>query len=268
MKFKNCLFCFFILLITSCDQDDSVSGNGLLKKSTVYVFGEQEETLLFKYNNDNTINEIEIRDISGTGDRKDIFYYNENDEISYVETYQIESNLLVGITEFEYENGVIVNQRRESPSGDFAVEVFIYYDNADLIGYEICNTENCTSGSYFNLTYSASGNNSLEEWFSRSNLSEDDDLLSTTEYEYDNAKNPFFGSNLSRQVFAYNSFYRIIPNENNAIKIDHQNYDNNGEVRETFKTIITHTYNNNNQPLVSYSSQNDKFVWEVYYEYY
>jgi hypothetical protein len=255
-------------MITSCDQDDTVSGNGLLKKYTIYFFGDPERTLLFKYNNNNTVSEIEIKDIAGTGDRKDIFYYNENNEISYVETYRTDSNILVGITEFEYENGLIVNQRRESPLGDFAVEVFINYDNGDLIGYEICNTENCSSGSYYDLIYSASGNNTLEEWFSRSNLSEDDDLLSTTEYEYDNAKNPFFGSNLSGQLFAYNFFYRIIPNENNAIKIEHKNYYSNGEVRETFNQIITNTYNNNNQPLVSSSYQNDDVAWEIFYEYY
>ena len=255
-------------MITSCDQDDTISGNGLLKKSTVFVYGDQESTLLFKYHSNNTVSEIEIRDIAGTEDRKDIFYWNGNNEIRFVETYRSKSYILAGITEFEYDNGLIVNQRRESPSGDFAVEVIINYDNGDLTGYEICNTENCSSGSYYDLSYSASGNNMVEKWFSSSIHSEDDDLLSMTEYEYDNAKNPFFGSNLSGQVFAYNSFYRILPNENNFIKLEHENYDNNGDVRETFNQIITHTYNNNNQPLASSCYQNDNLVWEIFYEYY
>lgn len=93
-------------------------------------------------------------------------------------------------------------------------------------------------------------------------------MLIRTECEYDNVKTPYFGSNLSGQLFDYNFFYRIIPSENNAIKRYKISYDDDEDISETFQQKIINTYNDNNQPLVSSVYQNDALVTEVFYEYY
>lgn len=73
MKIEKILFCFFILLATSWNNDDTVSEPGLLNKYALNILGDPEWKLLFKYNN-NSVSEIEIRDIAGTRDWRYIFY--------------------------------------------------------------------------------------------------------------------------------------------------------------------------------------------------
>jgi len=174
---------------------------------------------------------------------------------------------LASITEFEYENGLQVSQERFNLPDQFVTRALLSYANGYLSSIESCYFQNCDSSEIQNLIYNTQGNLIEREILNKLSVSETR-ILSLENFEYDNFKTPYADSNMSELVYVSNSGIYLIPSLNNILETNITSYNSNGSVREVFNQTYVHTYNKNEQPIITTLFQGDTFVSEYSYEYY
>lgn len=257
------------ILIVSCSSDDSneqePESSGLLKRmeiqntSTPHIYE-------FKYNDNNSINEIYFY-IFFAGDRKDKFYYNNQGNVEYVESILLSNNQVVQTVNFTYNgsNELITEIKIDNENNNEIIERRDYfYENGVLSCLNRCYDSECNSFQQICYEFDGNGNSSTTTYRDDNGQT----LAQIDISEFDNGKTAYFGSNLADIKYLTNPALGLLEVNNNPTSREVTTYFPTGGIQFEFQYNYAIEFNSSDLPTQITISSNQSAESTVLYEYY